>query len=91
MADNKNIGIKNLPQVGEIKEGDFLLVEAELTVQEFEEAGVFLENPSWLVSCTVDRLSVRMKIENQGFQKQKWQDKVDYFDRYSPWLKSLIN
>ena len=29
MADNKNIGIKNLPQVGEIKEGDFLLVEAE--------------------------------------------------------------
>ena len=29
MADNKNIGIKNLPQVEEVKAGDFLLVEAD--------------------------------------------------------------
>ena len=29
MADNKNIGIKKLPQVGEVKAGDFLLVEAD--------------------------------------------------------------
>jgi len=39
MADNKNTSIKNLPQVEEIKAGDFLLVEADngTSIIDFED------------------------------------------------------